>query len=131
METVTDWKPYAPFFSREEFDCSHTGKYEMRKATMNRLLLVRKEFNAPMNVSSGYRDPTHPVEAKKDAPGAHTTGCAVDILVAGGDALRLLQIALKHGFTGIGVQQKGASRFIHLDDFEGIPSMPRPWIWSY
>lgn len=128
---VTDWKAYAPYFSQEEFDCTHTGKCDMLKSTMDRLLLVRKEFNAPMNISSGYRDPSHPIEAAKDEPGAHTLGCSVDVLVAGGDAIRLVQIALKHGFTGIGVQQKGAKRFIHLDDYEGSSSMPRPWLWSY
>lgn len=131
MEIVTDWKVYAPFFTREEFDCSHTGKCEMRKSTMDKLLAVRKEFGRPMNVSSGDRDKTHPIEAAKEEPGVHTKGCAVDVLVAGGDALDLVRIALKHGFTAIGVQQKGAKRFIHLDDYEGDARTPRPWIWSY
>jgi len=128
---VTDWKPYAPFFARDEFACSKTGRCNMRKSTMDRLLAVRKEFNRPMNVSSGDRDPSHPIEAAKDEPGVHTTGSAVDVLVAGGDALDLLIIAHKHGFTGLGVQQKGAKRFIHMDDYEGNATTPRPWLWSY
>jgi len=31
-------------------------------------------------------------------------------------------------FKGIGVQQKGAGRFIHLDDWA---SPNRPTVWSY
>jgi hypothetical protein len=32
------------------------------------------------------------------------------------------------GFTGIGVQQKGSRRFIHLDVLQ---NPPRPNVWSY
>ena len=32
---------------------------------------------------------------------------------------------------GIGVNQKGASRFIHLDDLDQSDSHTRPWVWSY
>jgi hypothetical protein len=31
-------------------------------------------------------------------------------------------------FTGIGIQQKGGARFIHLDDLTGVG---RPTVWSY
>jgi threonine dehydrogenase-like Zn-dependent dehydrogenase len=34
----------------------------------------------------------------------------------GGKTLRLIVLAAEFGFTGIGVQQKGSGRFIHLDD---------------
>ena len=81
-----------------------------------------------MRVTSGYRCPQHPIEAKKAAPGAHASGCAVDIGVEGQDAHRLLKLAFAAGFTGIGVQQKGSGRFIHLDTLEGGP---RPNVWSY
>ena len=41
--------------------------------------------------------------------------------------------ALEVGFTGIGVQQAGDSRFIHLHDIQPEDDfhVPRPWIWSY
>jgi zinc D-Ala-D-Ala carboxypeptidase len=39
-----------------------------------------------------------------------------------------LRLAFKLGFTGIGVQQKGSGRFIHLDTMEGGT---RPTVWSY
>ena len=128
---VTDWRPYAPYITEEEMRCKHTGRCEMRKSTMDRLLAVRLEYGRPMNFTSGFRDPSHPVEAAKLEPGVHTLGVAVDIAVAGGDALDLVHLARKHGFAGVGIQQKGASRFVHLDDYEGDPATPRPWIWSY
>jgi hypothetical protein len=36
-------------------------------------------------------------------------------------------IAMEAGFTGIGVQQKGTGRFLHLDTLEGDL---RPTVWS-
>ena len=81
-----------------------------------------------MRVTSGYRCPDHPIEAKKPQPGAHASGCACDIGVEGQDAHRLLKLAFAAGFTGVGVQQKGSGRFIHLDTLEGGP---RPNVWSY
>lgn len=92
---------------------------------------LRERFGKPLAVTSGARCPAH--NAKVSATGAtgpHTKR-AVDLAVRGGDALRLLDLALEQGFTGIGVQQKGASRFIHLDDLPDEPGQPRPWIWSY
>jgi uncharacterized protein YcbK (DUF882 family) len=55
----------------------------------------------------------------------HSQGRAVDVLVTGSDAYTLVKLALAHGFGGIGVQQTGDGRFIHLDNRE-VPS-----IWSY
>jgi uncharacterized protein YcbK (DUF882 family) len=83
-----------------------------------------------MKITSGYRSRTHPVEAKKLTTGAHVMGRAADVAVSGADALRLVVLAAEFGFTGIGVQQKGANRFIHLDDVSpGVLS--RPSIGSY
>ena len=84
-----------------------------------------------MAISSGYRSPEHPIEARKGKPGAHARGRAVDIAIAGADALHLLQLVLDSGdFTGVGIAQKGdfGSRFIHLDDLD---NERRPTIWSY
>jgi hypothetical protein len=35
------------------------------------------------------------------------------------------------GITGVGVNQKGSGRFIHLDIVEGNEHVSRPSIWSY
>lgn len=125
-----NWTDY-PNFAAYEFDCSHTGDNEMKQDFMRRLQAIRTEYGKPMSVTSGYRSPEHPIEARKSAPGAHASGRAADIAVSGGDALRVIELALKHGMTGIGVNQKGNGRFIHLDDLEHEDNRPRPWVWSY
>lgn len=123
-----NWSDY-PNFSEAEMRCRQTGECGMHPDHMARLQRVRDEFGKPMPVTSGYRSPRHSIEAAKSAPGVHTTGRATDVGVCGADALELVGIAIKHGFTGIGVNQRGGSRFIHLDD---APSgFPRPMIWSY
>ena len=129
MILVTDWKKYAPYFSEAEFQCKHTGMCKMQLEFMDKLWAIRLEFGKPLKISSGYRHPTHPIEAKKgSSTGEHTTGLCCDVAIQGAEALRLLDIALQHGITRIGVQQKGAGRFIHL----GIsPKHTNPTIWSY
>jgi uncharacterized protein YcbK (DUF882 family) len=82
-------------------------------------------------VTSAYRHPTHPIEARKKKPGAHASGHAIDISVRGDRAHRLIEVALKYGMTGIGVAQKGGSRFIHMDDLTAENGFPRPTVWSY
>ena len=88
-------------------------------------------LNKPLTINSGYRSPEHPIEYVKQTPGAHASGKACDISIARGDALKLIEIALKLGFTGFGINQKGSSRFIHLDTLESTKDRPRPTIWSY
>lgn len=123
-----NWSDY-PNFSKAEFDCKHTGKNEMKPEFMDKLQKLRTAYGKPMKISSGFRDRTHPIEARKATSGAHTTGLACDVAVQGADALRLIHLAGLYGFTGIGVQQKGAGRFIHLDCC--TDGFPRPTVWSY
>jgi len=130
MEVVKDWTKY-PNFPKEEFDCKQTGENQMKDSFMERLQKIRDEFNAPLRITSGFRSVKHSVEIKKGSPGAHTLGQAADISINGQAAYKLIQIAIKHGMTGIGIQQKGSSRFIHLDDIENGGKFPRPIIWTY
>jgi len=104
---------------------------------MDALQQMRHELGSPMTISSGYRSPKHSIEAAKIAKGgpggAHTTGKAVDIACDRAFAYQVLSSALRAGFTGIGIQQKGVSRFIHLDYIrpgDGF-HVARPSIWSY
>jgi uncharacterized protein YcbK (DUF882 family) len=121
-----DWSRY-PNFKESEFACRHCGQTKMDTDFMHRLQLLRDRFKKPMTITSGYRCPQHPIEAAKSAPGPHSTGKAADIAVQGADAHRLLSISLELNFTGIGVQQKGDKRFLHLDTL----TEQRPTIWSY
>ena len=123
-----DWSLYVNF-SAKEFDCQHCGKNEMQADFMSRLQALRMRYGKPMKITSGYRCPEHPIEAKKAKPGAHASGLACDVGVDGQQAYDLIRHALQLGFTGIGVSQKGSGpRFIHLDMLE---EAPRPNIWSY
>jgi len=121
----------SPHFSREELACSFTNSCAMDAATIEKLEALREEFGKPMRLSSAYRDPIlHPRErTKPNGPGMHGQGKAIDVLVYGADAIQLLELALKHGFSGIGVNQRNdfSQRFIHLDTRNPEKSA----IWSY
>lgn len=124
---ITDWTVY-PNFTRSEFACQHCGDEEMQPAFVQALQDLRLQYRRPITITSGYRCPAHPIEQKKAEPGAHAEGCAADIAVSHAAAIELLRLAMQDGrFTGFGVQQKGAGRFIHLD----MSTTNRPAIWSY
>lgn len=125
---VTDWGKY-PDFSEAEFRCRYTSRCEMQAQFMDVLQAIRTEYGKPMVITSGYRHPTHPVEANKLGTGEHTLGTCCDVAVAGADALRLVGIALRHGITRVGVNQKGSGRFLHLG--LGGGTLPNPAMWSY
>jgi len=127
-----DWEN-SKYFKASEFICSHTGTEKMDQDFIDKLNKLRDTYNKPITISSGYRDSTHPVEAIKKDPtsGAHVSGKAADILIERNNAFELLSLALLIGFTGIGVNQKGGARFLHLDTIESSPARPRPTIWSY
>lgn len=122
---MIDWSKY-PNFTEAEFRCKETGEINMDEDFIARLQTLRTEFGKPMVITSGYRSPRHSIERRKDEPGPHSTGKACDVALGGSAAYELISIALRLGFTGIGVSQKaGGARFIHLD------LMPRTAFWSY
>ena len=112
--TVSNWEKY-PNFKKEEFDCKHTGENEMQEDFIDALQRLRTAYGKPIVVTSGYRSLSHPIEAKKGKGGYHTKGIACDIGCGSQQAYEIISIALKCGFNGIGVNQKGNGRFIHLD----------------
>lgn len=124
---ITDWSVYAPFFSKAEFDCKHTGLNDMQPEFMDILYAIRQEYNKPMVPTSGYRHKTHPVEAKKTrSDGEHTQGRCCDIAcTTSRERYDLVRIALKHGITRIGI----AKNFIHLGI--GGNNLPSCVIWDY
>lgn len=122
-----DWGRY-PNFKESEFACRHCGKVEMNAFFLERLQTLRTRYGKALTITSGYRCPEHPIEAAKAAPGPHSTGMAADVAVQGADAHRVLSLAFAMNFRGVGVQQKGDKRFIHLDDVE---DGARPTVWSY
>ena len=130
MLTLAKWDEY-PNFRKEEFDCKHTGLNHMQHDFMVKLQRLRNAYGKPIHISSGYRDATHPVEARKNTTGTHAMGIACDIAIRGTDAHELLTLAMAMKFSGIGVKQHGdGTRFIHLDTAD-LTSHYRPTVWSY
>lgn len=121
-----DWSKY-PNFTKAEFDCKATGENNMQHEFMEKLQAIRKDFNRSMTVTSGFRSVKHPIEAKKThSNGEHTQGFCADIMcITGNDRFQLIQLALKHGITRIGV----AKTFLHLGI--GGKGLPNNVIWEY
>jgi zinc D-Ala-D-Ala carboxypeptidase len=119
------------YFTDKELECKHCEAEGIDPTFMQKVDKLRGELGFAFPITSAYRCPDHPIEARKNAPGAHASGRAVDIAVRGEQAYKLLQAALNAGFTGIGVSQKGGVRFIHLDDLPDSKERPRPHVWSY
>ena len=114
-------------FSLPEFQCSHTGHVAMEDRFLQKLDQLREICGFPFQITSGYRDPSHPVEMAKPkarrGKGTHCLGIAADIAVSGGtQRYDLIHQAIQLGFSGIGV----AKSFIHVDT-----RTTHPVIWSY
>tara|TARA_Y100001937_G_C7067876_1_gene306923 strand:- start:673 stop:1050 length:378 start_codon:yes stop_codon:yes gene_type:complete len=120
-------------FKLEEFACRHCGENNISHELINKLQGLRTELGFPFVITSGYRCKNHDAEKNKPFPGTHNSGIAVDILCKSEEAFKIVTNASKHGFTGIGVSQKGklGSRFIHLDIGTKKGGKLRPTIWSY
>jgi zinc D-Ala-D-Ala carboxypeptidase len=121
------------YFKVEEFACKHCGEIRMDPFFLERCDRLREYYKKPLKVSSGYRCPEHNARVSKTGlTGPHTTGHAADFLISHVSALELLSLAVNMKvFTGVGVQQKGSGRFLHLDDLPNTPGQPRPTLWSY
>tara|TARA_S200002703_G_C3669160_1_gene205439 strand:+ start:129 stop:515 length:387 start_codon:yes stop_codon:yes gene_type:complete len=120
-------------FSREELECSFSGECEIEEDALQKLQALRDEWGKPIRLSSAYRSAENPRErTKKTGPGYHhgvngNGGQAFDVLIAGEDVPPFIALAIKHGFKGIGVNQKGEwnQRFIHIDTRDKFAC------WSY
>lgn len=116
-------------FTQDELSCTCCGEANPNLEFVELMDIVqemRDELGFPLPVSSAYRCSSHPIEAKKSKPGMHNIA-AIDIRVSGNKAHKVLELAMKKGFTGIGVNQKGNhnQRFIHLD------MRDNGTVWSY
>jgi zinc D-Ala-D-Ala carboxypeptidase len=111
------------YFKLEDFDCQETGVNGINVEFVSKLDELREACGFPFIITSGYRDPSHSIEAKKSKPGTHAQGIAADIKVTGGaQRMAVVEHAVKLGFTGIGV----AKSFVHVDIRETTPVL-----WCY
>lgn len=128
-----------PHFTLEEWTC-HCGCGQMRftEAAIWKVEILRVTFDRPMHVNSGYRCPDYnAVVSKTGRDGPHTIyendNVTGDIGIYGTDAYDLIALAKPHGFTGLGLHQRGPQpkRYVHLDTLWQAVGRPRPWPWTY
>ena len=141
IDYVDEWN--YPYFTMEEMICKHSNILGYDARFMDSLVALREKCGFGFPVTSYYRhadannlDLTHPIEKRKYEKskkfGSHSTGKAIDLGLDRERAYIVLKTAMDMGvFTGIGVNQKGESRFIHLDTCLAQDGFARPTIWSY
>lgn len=108
--TAPDGTPVQPV----DLHFVHPHQDKLDSAFRNTLDDVSDRMGQDLTITSGYRGPGHPVEARKPGgPGMHSTGRAADISMAGmDDATRAKLIRALHG--------AGVSRF---GAYTGSPNM--------
>jgi len=117
-------------FWAHEFACPCCGASHMNEQTMKKLQALRGRYGKPIHIveGGGFRCANY----DKSQYGAHKEGRAVDPTFPREDLYRLIQLAIRCGFTGIGVKNKDGKFQLHLDDAPNLTGKrPRPWIWTY
>lgn len=111
-------KKVTAHFYYHELQCPCCMRCEYDDEFLRKLELVRVEYGKAMTPTSGCRCPIHNQKVGGAADSLHLMvlpvqkSRAVDIAVANKwDRYKLVELALKHGFTGIGI---GAD-YIHID----------------
>lgn len=123
----------SPYFTKLEMQCKDGCGTLPTPNFMRKLNTLREVANFPFRVSSCARCAAHNTAVGGGRNSPHVLRRGIDILISGEKAFILVKLAIHHGFTGIGISQKGeiSKRFIHLDDLESDSLHPRPLIWSY
>jgi zinc D-Ala-D-Ala carboxypeptidase len=118
------------YFSLAETECKCGCGKDLADAFKEICDRLREQYGKPLPMTSGARCASYNQKVSTTGPqGPHTTGHAADFGVSRADAHELLRVAMDMLiFQGIGIQQKGDGRFIHLDT---LNSGPRPNVWSY
>jgi zinc D-Ala-D-Ala carboxypeptidase len=127
------WPNFNPFGFDRSMICSHTGKFFIDPEFMDDVQNIRHDIDRSLVVTSMFRDPTHPAEAKKAKPGAHPRGKAIDIGVNTGEFIHeLVHLAYKYNMTGIGISTKVSGKFVHMDQVQPEEChIYRPALWTY
>ena len=123
------------YFTASEFDCpSFPGSgIHMDSDFIKILDHIREEMNEPIRITSGFRTKEHNDHLRESGYAAaetseHLQGCACDVAVkSSGYRKRLIEAALKHGITRIGV----ARTFVHLDTGDKHGRKAGHVLWTY
>lgn len=117
-------------FSSFEFSCPCCGQSNIDSDFIEKLQKLRTELGVPFRPveGGGYRC-AHYLNGSKSA---HGEGKAIDPNIGRDKYHKVLELAIKYGFTGIGIKNKDGKYQLHLDTAEEIPGVrPRPWVWTY
>ena len=99
-------------FRLKEFECRDGSRQVvLSKVLLERLQKLRDLAEAPVMITSGYRNPAHNRAAGGSPTSRHLTGEAADVVVPGLHPDEVAQLAASAGFTGIGIY----SGFTHVD----------------
>jgi len=96
-------------------NCPHCGGIsDMNEDFMVRLQELRDACSFPLPVNSGFRCQRKNEDCGGHPTSGHLTGEAADLRVERNQARVVIQKAIEMGFS-VGIQQKGNSRFVHVD----------------
>lgn len=118
-ESVSDFGPNFPHFSRREFACHHCGQVKVATNLLESLERLRAiKGGRPLRIVSGYRCPVHNAQVGGAKASRHLVGDAADIPYG----YATVAEAERAGFQGIGDKNGFA---IHVD------RRPRRARWHY
>ena len=99
---------------------------DLKNEMLNFINDLEQSLGYEITITSGYRSSEHPIEAKKNKPGEHTEGLAIDVAAVGGTPVyKLVKHAMDLGCKRIGISRK--SNFVHL----GLSKDRVTSIWTY
>ena len=123
-----DWKESWENFEPKELSCSHCQELKIDTGLMDLLQKAREELG-PIVINSGYRCSEHNSDISKTGKsGPHTTGKAIDILVANSQDRKRFIDYFASKVTGLGI----AKGFIHIDlltSEDGFEMRPNSWVY--
>lgn len=91
---------------------------------LRKLDVLRHTVGFPIPINSGFRCPDYNDQVSQSGrSGPHTTGRAADLALSFTGARKALT-TISELFPGVGLNQKGESRFVHVDTL-------KPRIWTY
>ncbi|MEI4262804.1 YcbK family protein [Roseovarius sp. D0-M9] len=108
---ATDW-PYA-HFTPAELASKGNGSLKLEVDAIERLERLRVKLDAPMLVTSAYRDPAHNRSVGGAKGSYHMRGQAFDIRMDNHDPAEFEEAAREVGFTGFGYYPHLG--FMHID----------------
>jgi uncharacterized protein YcbK (DUF882 family) len=100
----------------------------MNEHFMMKLQQLRDSCKFALPVNSGFRCAQKNIDCKGHTGSAHLTGEGADLRVDRDKARIVIQRAIEMGFS-VGIQQKGGSRFVHVDT--KIRKSGKANLWSY